>query len=136
MDCLKTTKDKHLILRLKDGVSVAKWYIDASFATYNDFQSHTVGILKIGDDGGAITNASIKQKINTQSSTEADLMGVDDLIGKVLWTSRFLESQGSAPKRNIILQDNQSSIFLETKGSASAGKGMCNMNVHYCKRFG
>ena len=39
--------------------------------------------------------------------------------------------QGSTPTRNILMQDNQSAMLLETKGNSSAGKGMRHLDVHY-----
>lgn len=46
---------------------------------------------------------SSKQKLNTRSSTEAELVGINDAIGIVLW--KFLEAQGYPVKHNIIYQD-------------------------------
>ena len=131
VDYLKGSKDLHLKLKLDNGFSIAKWYIDASFATHEDFRSHTGGVLKMGNSGGGLINTSIRQKLNTRSSTEAELVGVDDCISKVLWTSKFLKGQGLPPTQNIILQDNKSAIILETKGNASAGKRMRHLDVRY-----
>ena len=36
---------------------------------------------------GAMYTASSKQKLNTKSSMEAELVAVDDAMGQVLWTS-------------------------------------------------
>ena len=62
-----------------------------------------------------------KQKPNTRSKTEAELVAVDDEMVMVLWMQLFLEQQGDAVERNIIYQDNQSVILLETNGRRSAG---------------
>jgi hypothetical protein len=37
---------------------------------------------------------SKKQKLNTKSSTEAELVGVDNALVLILWTKLFLEDQG------------------------------------------
>ena len=58
---------------------------------------------------------------NARSSTKAELNGVDDQIGKVLWTKRFLQAQGFKMKLNIIYQDNQSTMKLASNGKASSG---------------
>ena len=131
VDYLKSTKHLHLHLKLEDGMSVATWFIDASFATHHDFRSHTGGILKFGDDGGGFINLSTRQKLNTRSSTEAELVAVDDCVGKVLWSMRFLKTQGFALKGSIIKQDNRSAMLLETKGRSLAGKRMRHMEVRY-----
>jgi hypothetical protein len=56
---------------------------------------------------------SSKQKINTKSSCEAELVGVDDAIPMVLWTQQFLKAQGFEVTDNVVYQDHQSAILLE-----------------------
>ena len=51
------------------------WNVDSSFAVHDDFHSHTDGTLMLGQ--GAVTNVSAKQKVNTRSLTEAEVVGVD-----------------------------------------------------------
>jgi hypothetical protein len=81
--------------------------------------------------GGAPITMSRKQKLNTRSSTEAELVGVDDAINMVLWTRLFLEAQGYAIARNILMQDNQSSILLERNGKRSSTKRTRAINIRY-----
>ena len=64
-------------------------------------------------------------------STAAELVAVDDIIGSVLWTKRFLESQGYSIKKNVIFQDNKSAILLESNGRKSAGKRSRHLNIRY-----
>ena len=64
--------------------------------------------------GGAMQTLTRKQKLNSRSSTEAELIGVDDAITQVLWTKLFMEAQGYPIEKNILYQDNQSAILLET----------------------
>ena len=80
---------------------------------------------------GVIHAISRKQKLNSRSSTEAELIGVDDAITHILWTKLFFEAQGYPIDRNIIYQDNKSSILLETNGKASAGKRSRALNIRY-----
>ena len=49
---------------------------------------------------------SRKQKLNTRSSTEAELVDADDMSTMVLWTKLFMEAQGVEIKKNILYQDN------------------------------
>ena len=90
---------------------VFKWYIDAAFAVHTDFKSHSGRALTMGK--GSINNISTKQKLNTKSFMEAELVGVDDVSIYVIWTKYFMEAQGYKTKENIIYQDNQSAILLE-----------------------
>ena len=45
--------------------------------------------------------------------------------------TEFLIAQRVAVRRNVILQDNKSSILLENNGKASAGKQMRHINIRY-----
>jgi len=128
MRYIHSTKGWHLTLSAND-LRVLKWYIDASFATHPDYKSHTGAVLTMG--GGALQSLTRKQKLNSRSSTEAELIGVDDGITQVLWTKLFMEAQGYPIEKNIIYQDNQSSILLETNGRSSAGKRSRAINIRY-----
>ena len=85
------TREDVLTLSVDD-VHVLKWYVDASFAVHPDFKSHTGACMTYGT-GSPIT-MSRKQKLNTRSSTESELVGADDAVNMILWTRLFLESQG------------------------------------------
>ena len=74
---------------------------------------------------------STKQKVNTRSSTEAELVGVDDIISKVLWTKLFIEAQGHKVTTNVIYHDNTSAMKLEASGKASSEKRMQHFNIKY-----
>jgi hypothetical protein len=39
---------------------------------------------------GSLFSSSISQKLNTKSSTEAELLGVDDGMPLVIWTRNFM----------------------------------------------
>ena len=60
-----------------------------------------------------------------------ELIGVDDVMDPVLWTRYFLEEQGYGVKDNVLQQDNQSAMRLETNGRASAGKRSRHLNIRY-----
>ena len=59
---------------------------------------------------------STKQKLNTQSSTESELVGVDDMMPIVVWSWYFLMAQGYGVTQNLLLQENKRSILLEKNG--------------------
>ena len=105
------------------------WWIDASFAVHPDLRSHTGATVSLGR--GSIFNKSSKQKINTRSSTEAEVVGVNDAITMVLWMQLFLDAQGVATTNNVIHQDNMSSILLEKNGKRSSGKQTRHMDIRY-----
>jgi hypothetical protein len=125
---LKETKDDVLTLEA-DSNGVITWHVDASFAVHEDFKSHTGATMSLGS--GVIQSLSVKQKVNTRSSTEAELVSLDDVIAKVLWTRLFLEAQGYKIKQNVIFRDNQSSMKLEQNGKTSSGKRTRHFNIKY-----
>ena len=79
---------------------------------------------------GVAIAMSSKQKLNTRSSTEAELVALDDSIGMILWTKRFLEAQGYKGVKHVIDQDNQSTLKLAKNGRTSAGKRTKCANNH------
>jgi hypothetical protein len=61
-----------------------------------------------------------KQKTVTRSSTESELVGISDSLSQVLWTREYLTSAGLNIGPAIMFQDNQSTIFLATKGRSTS----------------
>ena len=74
-----------------DDSQTLRWYVDAAFAVHADMRSHTGSTFTLGK--GMIISDSTKQKVNSRSSTEAELIGVDDRISKILWAKRFIISR-------------------------------------------
>jgi len=70
---------------------------------------------------GPIEVKSTRQKLNTKSSSEAELVACSDMASQVIWTKNFLESQGIKATTKIY-QDNMSSINLETRGVNSSDR--------------
>ena len=87
---LNLTKDDVLTLEASDEQSIT-WYVDAAFAVHEDMRSHSGATMTLGK--GMVISGSTKQKINARSSTEAELVGKDDYVSKVLWTKLFIEEQ-------------------------------------------
>ena len=81
-----------LLILGADGTGILKCYVDASFAVHANMQGYTGGALMMGQ-GFPIVSLT-KHKINTQSSTESQLVGVDDMISLILWSRYFFNHQG------------------------------------------
>ena len=105
------------------------WYIDGAFVVHNDMKSHSGSYMTFGP--GMMYGSSNKQKINTTSSTEAEIVAVYDNMSSRLWTRYFLEEQGYPMRPSMIYQDNQSAILLESNGRASSSKRTRHMNIRY-----
>mmetsp|Transcript_43635 Transcript_43635/g.63996 ORF Transcript_43635/g.63996 Transcript_43635/m.63996 type:complete len:193 (+) Transcript_43635:143-721(+) len=88
--CINYLRDtaKLVLILESDNLNAIYWWVDAAFAVHHDARSHSGGIMSLGK--GAIFSASRKQKLNTKSSTEAELAGVDDMLPQILWTRHFL----------------------------------------------
>ena len=129
---LSGTRD--LVFTLEsNGTRTVRWWVDAEFAVHHVMKSHTVRMMTMGR--GALYSASNKQKLNTKSSTEAELVGVDDLMPQILWMQYLLEAQGMKVSDNVVYEDNQSAIKLEKNGRASSGKRTRHINIHYFFRY-
>ena len=92
-------------------------------------ESHTGSIFTLGK--GAIWNESTKQKVNARSSTEAELISIDDKISKIIWMKKFIEAQGFEIDLNILYQDNMSTIKLAENGKQSSGKRTRHFDIKY-----
>ena len=88
--------------------------MDASFAVHADFKSHTGVVMTYGS--GAVQTMSWKQKLNTHSSTETELVCVKDAMTMILWTRLFLHAQGCGVRETLLSQDNKLTILLASNG--------------------
>ena len=93
-------------------------YIDASYGIHPDKKSHTGSVITLGK--GAIYAKSGTQRLNTKSSTEAELVALSDAANQVLWTRNFLERQGHPQPPALIHQDNMSTIQLIENGRSNS----------------
>ena len=121
-------RDDKLIISV-DNLHVLKWYVDSSFAVHPDFRSHTGGVMVF--DEGAVQSISRKQRLNTKKSTIAELVGADNVSTLILRMKLFMEAQGYEIKKNILFQDNKSTILLENNGKLSSSKQTRAVDIHY-----
>ena len=110
-------------------MSTITWWIDASFGVHPNMRSHTGATMSLGH--GSPISMSTKQKINTRSSTEAELVGVNDAMGLILWTRKFIQQQGYTVEDNVVFQDNQSTMKLQNNGRRSSGKKTRHIDIRY-----
>ena len=87
----------------------------------------TGSTFMMGD--GAITSLSLKQGMNTRSSTEVEVVAADKIVSPMVWRQLFLEVQGYPVKENILYQDNKSTMLLKTNGHKSDGKHSHHLNI-------
>jgi len=128
MKYLRRTIAMPLTLKANN-MSIIKWWVDASFAVHKDMRSHTGQVMSLGRGAGYASSG--KQKINTTSSTEAELVGMADALRQVLWTRYFIEAQGYDVKDNVVFRDNQASMRLERNGRGSSTKRTRHIEIRY-----
>ena len=84
--------------------------VDVAYAVHEDCKSHTGGVMSWG--WGVVLSMCKKQKLNTKSSTEGEIVGVSDYLPNVIWGRMFLEAQGYNIKENTLYQDNQAAMKI------------------------
>jgi hypothetical protein len=81
-----------------------QWWVDASFGTRYKLQSQTGATLLLGV--GSVYSIARKQKLNTISSTEAEIVGVHDAMSQVTFFRYFVLAQGVKMSQNILSKRN------------------------------
>jgi hypothetical protein len=120
----------HILLTLeRNNLHGIEWWVDASYGCHSDMRSHTGGIMSMGK--GATYATSTRQKLNTKSSTEAELVAVNDVLPQIIWTKNFLHHQGLETLDNTLYQDNRSAILLEKNGRGSSSKRTRHIDIRY-----
>ena len=84
------------------------FYADSAHMLNSDIKGHTGAFVTIG--GGAILAKSKKQRLNSSSSCESELIGTGEYLKHVTWVRNFMLAQGYKMKPTILYQDNESTI--------------------------
>ena len=103
-------------------------YIDGSHAVHKNMRGHTGGAITMGT--GIIHGKSSKQKINTKSSTETELVAMSEYVPYSIWMKNFLKHQGYEVKSKV-LQDNQSAMLIEKNGRNSCTGNSRHIDIRY-----
>lgn len=104
-------------------------YADASYRVHHDTAGHTGFIIRLYNNN--IFYRSIKQKIIVKSSSEAELISLDDSLTYGVWILELLNELNMGINLPIIIyQDNMSTIYL-----ASNGKGNFKRSKHISNRY-
>jgi hypothetical protein len=128
LEYIKGSIDREYTLGADDLGRMRSW-VDASYAVHPDMRSHTGGIISFGR-GGLVCKSS-KQKLNTKSSTEAEVVGASDYLPHTLWVKMFMEAQGHNITESVLEQDNESAIKMEKNGKALAGPRSRHIDIRY-----
>ena len=69
-----------------DGLSIMKTYVDVLYAVHPDMRGHSRGLITTRK--GVIHIKTNKQKLNTKSSTETELVADSDYIPWTVWITK------------------------------------------------
>lgn len=125
---INATQDLPLCLEMSEGPVQVVANIDSSHATHGDYRGHTGVYITLGK--GAIQAISVKQSINTKSSSETELVAVSDGATPAIYVQNIVQSQGLQCNPLIIEQDNQSTLAMITRGVAM-GPTSRHINIRY-----
>jgi hypothetical protein len=125
---LKKHPSYHLTF-VNDKEKTLEIFTDASFRVHADTAGHSGLIVKLF--GSHIYFKSGKQKLITKSSTEAELIALDEAATYSAWINEFLIEINEPPKgKTIIYQDNMSTMVM-----AQNGKGEFKRTKHIANRY-
>jgi Reverse transcriptase (RNA-dependent DNA polymerase) len=123
------TKDIPLCLEMSSDYPIkVVASIDSSHATHGDYRGHTGLCATLGK--GCILAMSSKQKINTKSSAETELVGTSDAATSAIFLRNLIIGQGLECMPLIIEQDNQSAMAMMERGQA-IGPTSKHINIRY-----
>ena len=83
-----------------ESMDTIRWWIGTTYGVHLDLKGHSGGIMLLRN--GNVDSKSIMHRINFRSSTELEIIGVDDHMPSVLWTLRFLGGQSFKANKNIV----------------------------------
>ena len=96
------------------------WFIDGAFTVHHNMRNHTGAHMPFGK--GMVNGSAKTQKINTTTSTGAEVVALYKNMPALMWIRYFLEAQGYPLKPTTLHQDNTSAMLLEMNG---------RMNISY-----
>ena len=112
---INKTKDEFLIFKHGGQISLSA-FVDASFMCHRDMRSHTGYAIFADTIGSAgIVYRSIKQTTVSNSSTEAEIIALHDLVQHLIWIQGIYDSlQIDYNKPTTIYNDNEATIRMNS----------------------
>jgi hypothetical protein len=123
------------VLKLKPKNLQISAFVDASYSIHDDCKGHTGMVLTLGGVGTVIACRSTKQKLVARSSTESELIAVDDAMATILWYRQLMNEIGFHQKGPTKLhQDNKSTMKIIEKGKSEAKTKHINNRYYFVKQ--
>ena len=102
-------------------------FIDGVSVVRPNMKRHTGACMTFGK--GMVDGSAKTQKINTTSSTESEVVAVNENMPALMWVRYFLEAQGYPLKPTTLHQDNTSAMLLELNGWVYSSRRTRHMNI-------
>jgi hypothetical protein len=116
---LVRTPERGIVLEIGDRMEV-RAFIDAAYGVHMvSGKSHTGCAIVLGR-AGPVFAKSVKQKIVTKSSTEAEVVALSDMTSQAIHVRNFVQAQGYELGPAIVYQDNMSCMALMKRGGPTS----------------
>ena len=106
-------------------------YFDAAWAVHQDLKGHSGILITLGYNAFPVMCKSMKQRMVSKSSTEAELIAVFDGLDYLLWLREVYLFFGYENKPITIFQDNTSAITLSYMGRTSSNSNSKYIDLRY-----
>lgn len=112
---LNKTQEENLVFKFGGDISLSA-FVDASFMCHRDMRSHTGYAIFADSIGSAgVLYRSIKQTTVSNSSTEAEIIALHDLVQHLIWVQGIYDSlQVKYDKPTTIYNDNEATIRMNS----------------------
>ena len=112
-----------------DNLHTLLMWVDAAHAVHGDMRGHRGGVMSMGL--GVVHARSAKQKLNTKSTTESELVGLSKYLPYDIHFKMLMEHQGYTIKKNTGYQDNEAAIKMEKNGRNSCTGNSRHIDIRY-----
>jgi len=107
-------------------------YADSSYGIHKDGKSHTGVVVRYGNS--TVSTFCKKQSVITRSSTEAEIVALNDGVSIVMFMKQIFEFISECSYTPIVYQDNQSVIGI-IKNDYNARSKHLNVKYNYAKQL-
>jgi hypothetical protein len=135
MECLRhvykyLNNTKHLGLTFRPTSMELTYWVDAAYGLHHDTRGHGGIMVTFGYANAPVFAKSSKLKLHTRSSTETELVTLDEGFMHLLWFRQVIEFMGYKQHPAIMYQDNKSTIIVCESGHSKNGK-LKHMAIRY-----